>query len=107
MEIWCRSNCGEMICGEIFARIARRTSSSWTVLTRLFCIPRRLLAGLRAPYSIGIGGRVARLPCHTTVHAGPHTAVRRIKLGPHDHGWKPELGKAMARAGEFAVRHGP
>ena len=32
-------------------------------------------------------------PGAPTVHAGPHTAVRRIKLGSHDHGWKSELRK--------------
>ena len=26
-------------------------------------------------------------------HAGPHPAVRRIKLGPHDHGGKPKSGE--------------
>jgi hypothetical protein len=30
---------------------------------------------------IGIGGQSGVLPSHTTVHAGPHTAVRRVELG--------------------------
>ena len=30
--------------------------------------------------AIGIGGQSPVLPSHTTVHAGPHTAVRRIEL---------------------------
>ena len=47
--------------------------SDWVVSYRL-----KLLAGnVRA---IGIGGTVAVLPSHTTVHAGPHTAVRRVEL---------------------------
>jgi len=29
---------------------------------------------------IGIGGQSPVLPSHTTVHAGPHTAVRRVEL---------------------------
>jgi hypothetical protein len=33
----------------------------------------------------GQEGRVAPPPLHTTVHAGPHRAVRRIELRPHDH----------------------
>ncbi len=33
--------------------------------------------------TIGIGGRSLVLPSHTTGHAGPHPAVRRIKLGVH------------------------
>src|ERR1700730_5800424 len=45
-------------------------------------------------------------------HAGPHPAVRRIKLGPYDHGRKSELGKvglgkAMVKGGESASRQGP
>ena len=46
---------------------------------------------------IGIGERSPVLPSHTTVHAGPHTAVRRIKRGPYDQGRKPELGKVSIR----------
>jgi len=30
--------------------------------------------------AIGIEGRLPVLPSHTTVHAGPHTAVRRVEL---------------------------
>src|ERR1700751_383624 len=41
--------------------------------------------------------RLLDTTCHTTVHAGPHTAVRRIKLRPHDHEWKSELGKVGVR----------
>ena len=48
---------------------------------------------------IGIGGVVTHSPLPTTVHAGPHTAVRRIKLGPYDQGRKPELGKVGSGQG--------
>jgi hypothetical protein len=51
-----------------------------------------------------------RLPCHATVHPGPHTAVRRIQLGPYDHGWKPErsevgIGQGKGQSGR--VREPP
>jgi hypothetical protein len=46
---------------------------------------------------IGIGGTVARLPCHTTGHAGPHPAVRRVVLT-----MSSELGKTERR--EVSVR---
>ena len=37
-------------------------------------------AHLQLHSRIGIGGRVSHLPCPTSVDAGPHTAVRRVKL---------------------------
>src|ERR1700756_1982542 len=59
--------------------------------------PRRIAWALVLGPQIGIGAGSPPRPCHTTVHAGPHTAVRRIELRPHDHGWKPELGKVGFR----------
>ena len=40
-----------------------------------------------------------RLPCHTTGHAGPHPAVRRDELRPHDHRRKAEACKGGIRQG--------
>src|SRR6266566_6513379 len=59
---------------------------------------------------IGIGGGSPRLPCHTTGHAGPHPAVRRIKLRPHDHRRKADLGKVsiwQSKAQSRRVRDPP
>ena len=42
---------------------------------------------------IGMGERSPVLPSHTTGHAGPHPAVRRVELGHYDHRRKPECGK--------------
>ena len=47
----------------------------------------------RAPDNRYRGKGNPSFPCHTTVHAGPHTAVRRIKLRPCDQRGKAELSK--------------
>src|SRR6516225_440492 len=36
---------------------------------------------------------VARFPCHTTVHAGPHTAVRWVELSIAEQLRNPERGE--------------
>src|SRR5437899_6998902 len=47
--------------------------------------------------AIGIGGRSPALPCHTTGHAGPHPAVRRVKLTMNSKLGKPERGEVSVR----------
>ena len=39
-------------------------------------------------------------PCHTTVHAGPHTAVRRVELSSSEQLGKPERGEVGIGQGE-------
>jgi hypothetical protein len=70
---------------------------SKTKSRRTMIFQRTATAPLTHCLSPRVHSRLPRLPCHTTVHAGPHTAVRRIELRPHDHGGKPELGKVGFR----------
>src|SRR5208283_3037891 len=44
--------------------------------------------------------RLLDTTCHTTGHAGPHPAVRRIQLRAHDHRRKPEPRKVGIRQSE-------
>src|ERR1019366_6965239 len=47
---------------------------------------------------IGIGGDASRLrPSHTTGHAGPHPAVRRVELSEHSQAWNPERVEVSIR----------
>ncbi len=56
---------------------------------------------------IGIGGESPLLPCHTTGHAGPHPAVRRIELKPYDQGRESkrvEVGSWWRKVQSWRVR---
>ena len=75
-----RGHCAAAACGSLKPLPAERLRGTFPHLS----------------YSMTLA-RLLDTTCHTTVHAGPHTAVRRIKLRPHDHEWKSELGKVGVR----------
>src|SRR5713226_7859515 len=53
---------------------------------------------------IGIGGESPTLPCHTTGHAGPHPAVRRVELTMSRELGKP--GRGEVSVGQSDVQRG-
>src|SRR5882762_8358488 len=50
---------------------------------------------------IGMGEWSPTLPCHTTGHAGPHPAVRRVELTMNSEFGKSERGKVSVGQSDF------